>query len=58
MIKDGNVTVGRTPSTISGRPCETVTADGEPVCQNERDQDPGLKKAAAAVGEPPEPAKE
>lgn len=39
---------GKTPSTVSGRPSECIQ-DDEPVCRDEVDVDPGLKKTSAAL---------
>ncbi len=51
MIKDGQVKIGKTPSVVSGEPSETIR-EGEPVRKDEKPEDPGLKKLAAAVDLP------
>lgn len=52
MIKDGQVKTGKTPSVVSGLPSEVIK-DGEPVRKDEKPEDPGLKKLAAALDESP-----
>jgi len=50
MIKHGKVVVGETPSTVSGEVSDQIK-DDEPVVDDEKPVDPGLKKLASALTE-------
>lgn len=48
MIKHGKVVPGKTPSVVSGETSDQIVED-EPVKDDEKPVDPGLKKLAALV---------
>jgi len=51
MIKHGKVIPGQTPSTVSGKPSDRIVED-EPVNDDEKPVDPGLRKLASVLTTP------